>query len=307
MINKDPLFSIIIPTFNRGGRILRTLHSVAAQIYRNFELIVIDDGSVDDTEDVVKGFSPISVTYQKISNSERGAARNAGVRLAIGDYVTFLDSDDLLYPDYLKNAAESIRKYQYPVFFHLAYEFRNDSGKKHSYGYFGISENVLFLIKGNPLSCLGVFIRLEQALKFPFEEDRDLAGSEDWELWLRLAANFGLKVDTRVSACLLVHDDRSVLSYNEDNLLKRKNLALQYAFTDQYVHIVFGRSRNEMEAYCDTYIALHLIIAGQIKSGWRYFYHALSRYPSTIFKRRTLAIIKLTLLAGLKSKKIKKN
>src|SRR6185369_273308 len=121
-------FSIIIPTYNRGHIISRTIQSALNQSYTNFEVIVIDDGGTDHTEKIIKSYKHPSLFYFKKDNAERGAARNFGVTKAKGDYITLLDSDDVLYPDFLKNAKE-LALNNHPPFFHLAYEVKNESNK----------------------------------------------------------------------------------------------------------------------------------------------------------------------------------
>lgn len=297
-MNSELNFSVIIPTYNRAWFIQRTIESVLNQRNQNFEVIVIDDGSTDNTSEIVNGISSSKIKYKRILNSERGAARNEGIEMATGDYVTFLDSDDMLFDDYLLNANESIIKSEFPPFFHQAYEIRDENmNKLHNRK---ISDNNFnFLVKGNDLSCLGVFIRRDITNNFKFNTDRNLSGSEDWELWLRLACNFGLRSDPRVSAALIAHNARSVNSYDEESLEMRKNLALKYAFEDSMVQKVFGKYHHIMEAYCDTYIALHLVLAGENKRSFRYMIRSFKIYPPSIFDRRFLAIIKYNILNRL--------
>ncbi|MBL7924340.1 MAG: glycosyltransferase family 2 protein [Bacteroidia bacterium] len=288
----DLFFSVIIPTYNRVEFILLSVKSVLTQDYRNFEVIVVDDGSTDSTPEVMATVNDPRVRYVRIRNSERGAARNTGVRLAQGDYVTFLDSDDQYYSNYLSTANDGLKSSGFPVFYHQAYEVRNFLREKVRYAHDYDSHNIGFLVKGNPLSCLGVFIHREEALLFPFNEDRDLSGSEDWELWIRLAANFGLKKDNRVCACLILHDDRSVINVDEQKLVRRKLLAMQYSFKDPEVQRKFGAQWNKMDAYSDTYNSLHLMLDGQIRRSFYYFFKAMRTYPLCVLERRTLAIIK---------------
>ena len=90
------LVSIIMPTRYYGRLIGETLRSVAAQTYPNIETVVIDDGSTDDTQAVIAGFPVMSLRTDGVGAA---AARNAGLDAASGDFVMFLDSDDLLEPD----------------------------------------------------------------------------------------------------------------------------------------------------------------------------------------------------------------
>src|SRR5690554_3150909 len=98
MISKNNiLFSVIIPTYNRASLITKTIESVIDQSYQNFEIIVVDDGSTDNTKEVVKLIMDPRLKYFYVENGERGRARNIGTFHAEGKYVTFLDSDDLWY------------------------------------------------------------------------------------------------------------------------------------------------------------------------------------------------------------------
>jgi glycosyltransferase involved in cell wall biosynthesis len=289
-------FSVIIPTYNRAGFILLALSSVLNQEYKNFEVIIIDDGSTDSTQQILSTVTDPRVKILKIENSERGAARNVGVKSAVGDYVTFLDSDDKLYPDYLSESNKGLIKYNFPVFYHQAYEVRNFDGAKVQFTNDFNDASIDFLAKGNPLSCIGIFIRRTEALEFPFNEDRDLSGSEDWELWLRLGANFGIKSGKKICACLVIHDDRSVSNMQESTLVKRKQLTLNYAFMDPQVQLVFGKHKNKIIAYSDTYNSLHLVISGEIRRSVHYLLKAVLNYPLIFFERRTLAIFKYIII-----------
>lgn len=97
-----PYFSIILPTFNRAHTLKKTIESVLDQTYPNWELIIIDDGSTDNTKAVCQQFDDKRITYVYQSNSERSAARNNGIALSRGRYIGFLDSDDTYLPSFLE-------------------------------------------------------------------------------------------------------------------------------------------------------------------------------------------------------------
>lgn len=103
-----PSVSVIIPTFNRAISIRRSIDSVLSQSFSDFELIVVDDCSEDDTEQVVRSYSDPRIKYLKSErNQGASAARNIGIEISQGHYVAFQDSDDVWFPDKLKRCMES--------------------------------------------------------------------------------------------------------------------------------------------------------------------------------------------------------
>jgi len=298
------LFTIIIPTYNRADLVMTTISSVLNQTFSSFEILLVDDGSTDNTEEVVKQIKDPRFKYLKKQNGERGAARNFGIKHASGQYVTFCDSDDIIFPDYFSNATEVLQKHGSIPWFHLAYEIRREVGPPIRMNW--MEDNFIeYIAKGNPLSCMGVFVRRDILEEYPFNENRHLAGSEDWELWLRLAARYPIVFDSRIAAALLFHKDRSVINTNELKLSLRKYLSIGYAFDDAYVQQSFSKYRKIMEAYFDTYISLHLLLSGSNKKAMRYLLDGFAMHPGCIVERRFLAIIK-HLLINLTSNPAKK-
>lgn len=103
-----PFFSVIICTFNRGHLLPRALDSVLAQSEKSWEVIVVDDGSTDNTFDVVRPYLQLTPNIRYMAHCNRGLAlsRNVGIAAAIGEYVTFLDSDDWYAEDHLASRRE---------------------------------------------------------------------------------------------------------------------------------------------------------------------------------------------------------
>jgi glycosyltransferase involved in cell wall biosynthesis len=109
-----PLFSVVIPCYNRGHYITRTLESVLGQQFRDFEIIVVDDGSTDDTPKRLEPFLD-RITLLQQPNQGPGLARNLGAQHAVGEYLAFLDSDDLWFPWTLSTFASVIRECNHPA------------------------------------------------------------------------------------------------------------------------------------------------------------------------------------------------
>lgn len=101
----QPLFSVIIPTYNRGYVLWKTIQSIQSQSLTDWELLIIDDGSVDDTKKVVREFQSDSrIHYFYKPNGGVSSARNFGLDRAVSEIITYVDSDDWIFPDYLQTA-----------------------------------------------------------------------------------------------------------------------------------------------------------------------------------------------------------
>lgn len=284
-------FSIVIPTYNRGEFIAKVINSLLNQTYENFEILVIDDGSTDSTAEVVKKIKDERVCYYYKENGERGAARNYGAQKATGDYINFFDSDDLAYPNHLDVAFRVIQQYNNPPVFHLGFDIKNPQGEiiRTPDKIYDINKQ---LINGNVLSCNGVFLRKDIAEKHPFNEDRELSASEDYLLWLTLASEFEIKHDNTITSTILNHEQRSVLNFNAETLIIRKEKMLVYLFNDKKTAEFYNSYKSIFYANAYAYIALHAILGKQKKTGVRYFYKALKYNPNLLLNRKGLAIIK---------------
>ncbi|MDX6696410.1 MAG: hypothetical protein QOF02_4013 [Blastocatellia bacterium] len=296
-----PYFSVVIPTYNRAHLIRKTIESVLAQQDGDFEVIVVDDGSRDNTEAVVRSIEDERLAYHKKENAERAAARNYGARLARGRYLNFFDSDDLLYPNHLQAARRLIEQHNEPEIFHLGFEMKDAAGRL-LYRVDAMKGNLNEqLPRGNLLSCNGVFLRADVAREFPFNEDRGLSASEDWELWLRLASRFHIHYSNEVTSVIVNHDERSVLTVNEAALLKRMNLTLKYLFEDEAFVRKYGDKRRVIENEFLSYIALHLAMSGEARRACRHLKDSVRVLPSSVFRRRFLAAVKHIILNSRKS------
>ena len=104
---KSPSFSVVVPLYNKRATVVRTLDSVFAQTFGDFELIVVDDGSTDGGDDLVQAhYDDARLRLHRQPNAGPAAARNQGLALSRGDYVTVLDADDTWRPEYLQTAVD---------------------------------------------------------------------------------------------------------------------------------------------------------------------------------------------------------
>ena len=287
-----PQFSIVIPSFNRAHLIGKTLESILAMEFGDFEIIVVDDGSRDDTEGVVKAFQSPKIQYFRKSNGERGAARNFGAARASGEYVNFFDSDDLVYPNHLTVAHSLIVSVSRPEFFHLGYDIKDDRGNVVGTSDkfdAGSGERILF---DNRLSCNGVFLRRDIALQYPFEEDPVLASSEDWELWIRLLCRFPIHFSNVVTSSVVHHDQRSLKTIKPEKIVARDCLLIDLLGKDEAVMRRFGKRFQRFIAERYTFFMLSFSEAGNRQAVLKWGQRAIKAFPQIVFKRRFLASIK---------------
>ncbi len=292
----NPFFSIVIPTYNRGHLLEKTVQTVLGQSFTDFELLVVDDGSSDNTGEVIKEIMAAStarISYLKQINSERAAARNNGLKNASGAYVLFFDSDDTLYPNHLQVAYDYIVQNNRPEFMHLRYDVKNDAGKITKEGPVFDTPPNKQLIKGNFLSCNGVFIRKDIALANPFNENRKLSAMEDWELWLRLGAMYPIHYVNTITSSIINHDERSVVITKKEALVDRAELLVYLVTHNPAVMAYYKTGIRRFRSSCYSYVALHLSLTGHYKRyTLRYLVKSVVQWPASVFHRRFFATIK---------------
>ncbi len=294
--NFHPIFSIIIPTYNRGFLLPNTINSVLDQTYFFFEVIIVDDGSTDNTSELVKPYlADKRISYFKIKNSERGAARNFGVLRSKGDYITFLDSDDIFLPWHLATALEKIRSSNSPPVFHLRYEILLLDGSVDLPPLLPSPVNDK-LLEGNFLSCMGVFLRRDIAEQNPFDADRQLSGSEDYELWLRIAARVPILTFDEITSRLINHKDRSVIHTNPKSLMARISSLGRKLQGNELFMQRFGNRLEMFNSFSTLYLALHLALSGARWLALKSLVYSVREYPYVVFNYRFGVALKKILL-----------
>jgi glycosyltransferase involved in cell wall biosynthesis len=196
--------SIIIPAYNAEEYIAEAVESVLAQSFRDLECIVVDDGSIDRTGEIVRGFGE-RVRYIRQENAERSAARNRGIAEASGDYIGFLDADDILLPEKLKEQGAFLDAHPgYDVVYSRVAYFR-DNGERRFYRVRRAtpSGDILpFLIWSNFITMNSPLFR-RGAVERVGGFNVSLCRYEDWDFLLRLAlsgSRFGF-LDSLHSLC----------------------------------------------------------------------------------------------------------
>ena len=176
--------SVIIPTYQRRGYVLRAAESVLAQTYRDFELIIIDDGSTDGTEQALAGLDS-RVRYHRQENRGVSAARNAGLRLARGEIIAFLDSDNRWLPNHLATVTDALSRNDEAVLVSTCPRFR--VAGQTSIDRAEVRDFLPKLLIANPVGYVSCIAVRREPLLAVGGFDEQLPVWEDSDLWLRLA------------------------------------------------------------------------------------------------------------------------
>lgn len=175
------MVSIIIPTFNSQDSICRAIDSCVNQTYKDIEIIVIDDGSTDNTKEILQKYRDeprLKYIYQE--NQERSVARNNGLSIAKGDFIQFLDSDDVIYKDKIEKQVNFLNNNQICIMVYCGSEYKNENNKVINTSEKKYQGNIQKkLIYGNFMAINSPLIR-KNNVRF----SKELNMLEDWEYWI---------------------------------------------------------------------------------------------------------------------------
>ena len=184
-----PRVSVVIPTYNRSAMLCKAVESVLAQTYQDYEIIIVDDGSTDDTKEVIQNRygdnSQIHYLYK--TNGGLADARNHGIHHARGEILAFLDDDDLYFPTYLGVLIKKLE--EFPDSGLCFSDSLIEGGSCNNQTFFSVNKfngkaTVAKMLKG-PFSTAAVVVRkscFRQAGLF----DVTLSNQEDWDMWIRI-------------------------------------------------------------------------------------------------------------------------
>jgi glycosyltransferase involved in cell wall biosynthesis len=187
-----PQISVIIPVFNGEQTIRETIHSVLTQTFDDFELIIIDDGSQDSTLTIINSIQDARIKVFSYSNAGQPASRNRGIKKAIGNYISFIDADDLWTPDKLEAQLKALQENPQAAVAYSWTEWIDELGQPLGRGSY-ITENgdVFAKLILNDFIANGSNPLIESsAIASVGEFDESLTNAHDWDMWLRLAAQY---------------------------------------------------------------------------------------------------------------------
>lgn len=229
-----PTVSIIVPTYNRAAYILEALDSVFVQTYSDYEIIVVDDGSTDNTAEVLKTLvDQDKIHYVHQENGGESAARNHGIRLAQGKYIAFLDSDDLFLPSKLEKQVTFLDDHPDIGFVQSWYSKFNDAGEQ-----LGVRNTSIFsgwvypkilLFWAVLMAVPCVLVRREVLAEIGGFDENQYWGP-DLDLWRRITKKHPVGVIPEVLSKIRVHPGN--LSANKLDAVKWFERYLQKSFDD---------------------------------------------------------------------------
>ena len=253
-MDQKPVFSVIIPSYNRRPFLEKAVSSVLGQTFPGLELIVVDDGSDDGTEDFISSTSDKRLKYMTQANHGASHARNRGIELSKGAFLAFLDSDDIWLPNKLERTLEFIELFPEIGIFHTEeIWFRRgeklEQKKKHSKPSGWVYKHAL------PLCCIGMSTSVvkKDVLDRIGLFDESLEACEDYDLWLRATNIFEVKLIPE--ALTIKHGGRSdQLSSRIWGLDRFRIIALQKMLTSGNLSEEYHTATlNELKIKCEVF------------------------------------------------------
>ncbi len=223
LTDTSPTVSIIIATFNREKLLKEAIESVLVQTYSDYELLIIDDGSIDNTQTMVQSFDSPKIKYIYQKNKGRSAARNVGLNLAKGKYITFLDSDDLYLPNKLMTQVNYLDAHPHVGMIYTSAYCMDEDGNKLAHHYKAdasgsIYKKIAFFMPVT-ITLPTVMVR-QNIIRQVGGFDEKMYRFEDTDMWRRLSKITHIHAIDEFSCKLRTHQDNQLLSQNPIEIIK---------------------------------------------------------------------------------------
>jgi glycosyltransferase involved in cell wall biosynthesis len=277
----NPFFSIVIPAYNRAYILPQTIESILKQSFNDYEIIVVDDGSKDNTKEVITSLNLPQLKYVYQNNAERSAARNNGVRHASGQYICFLDSDDFYLENHLQVLYDEIANnaFDKAMYFVECNHLQKGVITKPK---LQVIETDLYTYFFNQ-SVVPARVCIEKSIFDEFSFDEKTVIVEDTVLWCNIATKYPIHHIHQNTVLYHLHDDNSVLI--EKNCFLPRLQGLERMFENPKMrNLVPKQSRLEVISACYFGIARHYEM---MKKFWPMFMNLLKSISLTPFSKTT--------------------
>jgi glycosyltransferase involved in cell wall biosynthesis len=297
-MEKMPKVSVVIPTYNRASFLFESINSVLKQTLQDIEIIVVDDGSTDDTREMVMKYFPM-VRYIYQENQGVSIAFNNGINLALGEYVAIFADDDIMLEDALEKSVTFFNQHPEVGFCHgqnytidengQSLRLRTTRGPRVTFIRSG-KEEIANLLFRDSIQASTVVIRRSCFQKVGLF-DTNLRGGEDWDMWIRLSRYYPVGYLSEPLVKVRIHAQNLQSQGNIDSLKKNYIARLNSVFNDSELGKVYAHLRRK--AYFGLYCNCSKIAAekGKRIQGIRYMVKALSVCPELLFQRDGISLL----------------
>ncbi|WP_051185151.1 glycosyltransferase [Desulfatiglans anilini] len=273
--------SVIMPVYNRERYVCQAIESVLQQIYKDFELIVIDDGSTDRSADLIASFSDSRLHYLRQRHSGISAAMNHGLQVASGQYIARLDSDDVWLPQMLASQVAILEKETDIGVVYAKAQQIDETGNRmrevrgKAMHFTGDSlKSILF----EDFTCNITVVARRGCFALAGRYDTSLYGNEDWDMWLRIAKHCKFKFNDQILAFFRSHSGNITKNTSPffDKILETRIHVLDKAFADSGISIKYINLKPT--AYSNVYISVgcHLLVASKYNKALSAFINSLN-------------------------------
>jgi len=279
-----PKVSVIIPTYNYGKYIEKAIDSVLAQTYKDFEIIVVDDGSTDNTREIIETKYKDKVRYFYQENSGAPVARNKGIKESKGEYLVFLDADDWFMPEnlekkvaFLDNNAGYGWVYSDGYYVNKEGEIIDKASNRFSFSNRKLEGNISFELfsMGNYIAMDSVLMRKECINEVgPFNET--LPAYHDYELWLRLSLKFKIKI---LNDCLTYQVVHSGSLSSQDCVYPRSFLMITQIHKSLFIKKIGRTKWRRLRSDRYNLLGLYFLKTGKLKMARKAFFSSIASFP----------------------------
>jgi glycosyltransferase involved in cell wall biosynthesis len=273
-----PRVSVIIPTHNRPKLLQEAIESALAQTYPNVEIIVVDDGSTDNTAEIVAQYGG-KVTYIKQANQDVAAARNTGGRAASGEYLTFLDDDDLIMPTKIARQVQVLLSRPEVGLVHCRFYYANEKGEPmYQVGLLPEGDVLPRLLRSNFVWMGAPLVRRSCLDQVGWFDEQIPAITADWDMWLRIAqAGYRFGCVQEPLGAYRIH--RNGMMSDVTSLECGLFAVLKKAFSNSHVPASVTALKEEIHGRTHFWLSCRYYAIGQWEDAQRNLSDALARHP----------------------------
>ena len=275
------LITIIIPTYNRANLLSRAIKSVLNQTFKDFELIVVDDGSTDNTAEVIKKFQEQDKRIRYIQhdkNKGTAATRNIGIKAAKGEYIAFLDSDDEWFPEKLE---KQVSLFEHSLRKNLGFvscnylEFYSESGREVLYRVPRHKSSLKVLLESNTLCNSSNVMIKKEVFDNVGHFDEKIKIGEDWDMWIRIAQKYNFDFVEEPLFKYYIHQNN--IMKTTSNLRKEKDIEYIFQKYKEYY-----KADPKLYSIRLRYEGTSYILVGEARKGRECFIKSIKKYPLNI-------------------------